>query len=346
MPRRSRNTLKCSNCGVNLPLEPGQKVVVCEYCSTHTAVPRELWAPAPAPRAPSPQVRKAPAAARPTPQHDAARRSRLVLVLVLGILVAGAGAGFFLISTGTSGGGVGDVLSNTVRGDVVGLVESSAVVPSFEAVDGIETAMNVSAMIEKNWRRHGRTSVVSFTKVDADGMLRVSVDSESHLSMTFYDADALERVVPGQTNVKDAQLMLSVINDYIAGFQMDATVSGREDIVYIDEFPSCDLKTLRQKAAEAGYPDTGFANVTFPEIPGELTKGGLDFALSFVRKDGDALKEKLEAMDWDTGLYRFYQYYVPNFDASDLPRHFRPDDCSPVDVDALQKQIIEDLRKQ
>ncbi len=232
-----------------------------------------------------------------------------------------------------------------MRGDVAGLVKGSAVVPSFEAVDGIETARNISDQVEESWRTHARTSVVRFTKVRADGTLNISGDAESLLSMTFYDTAAFESVVPGQTNAKGAQLSLTVINDYIAGFQGDASLSGVEDIVYVDEFPSCDLKTLRKKAAGAGYPDAGFANVTFPEVPDELTKDGLDFALSFVRKDGDDLKEKLEAMEWDTGPYRYYQLYVPNFDAADLPRYFDPGDCSPVDVKKLQQQMIEDLRR-
>jgi hypothetical protein len=186
---------------------------------------------------------------------------------------------------------------------------------------------------------------VSFTKVSADGSMNISGDAESHISMTFYDVDALENVVPGQTSAKAAQITLSVINDYVAGFEGDANLTWADDIVYIDEFPACGLKTLRRKAAEAGYPDTGFANVTFPEVPGELAKDGIDFALSFVRKDGDALKEKLEPMEWDTRPYRFYKFYVPNFDASDLPGYFRPDDCSPVDVKKLQEELIEGLRK-
>jgi hypothetical protein len=339
MSRHPHRTLKCSNCGVNLPLEEGQKVVVCEYCSTHTAVPPEFWKPAPAPAAPvhHPPVHQG----QRVPASGTGKSPAAFVIIVISLVVAGSGAALYFV---TSGGG-GGALSNTVRGDVVGLVEGSAVVPSFEAVDGIRTARNISTTVEERWRPHGRTSTVSFTKVSADGSMNVSGDAESHISMTFYDAAALENVVPGQTSAKGAQITLSVINDYVAGFEGDANLTWADDIVYIDEYPSCDLKTLRQKAAEAGYPDTGFANVTFPEVPGELAKDGIDFALSFVRKDGDELKEKLEAMEWDTGPYRFYQFYVPNFDASDLPRYFRPDDCSPVDVKKLQEELIEELRK-
>jgi len=339
MSRNPQRTLKCSNCGVNLPLEEGQKVVVCEYCSTHTAVPPELWKPEPAPVPVHPSVHRS----QPVPAAGSGKSPAVVVAIVIALVVAGSGAALYFVTSG-GGGGTG-VLSNTVRGDVVGLVEASAVVPSFEAVDGIETARSISATVEKRWRPHGRTSVVSFTKVNADGSMNISGDAESHISMTFYDTDALGNVVPGQTSAKGAQITLSVINDYVAGFEGYANLTWADDIVYIDEYPSCDLKTLRRKAAGAGYPDAGFANVTFPEVPGELTKDGLDFALSFVRKDGDALKKKLEAMDWDTGPYRFYQFYVPSLDASDLPRYFRPDDCSPVDVKKLQEELIESLRR-
>ena len=68
----------------------------------------------------------------------------------------------------------------------------------------------------------------------------------------------------------------------------------------------------------------------------------MDFALSFTRPDGDELKEKLG--DWDASGFKSYRFSVPNFDAADLPSHFDPSDCSPVDEEALQKREIEKLR--
>ncbi|MBW2261344.1 MAG: hypothetical protein JRG91_05155 [Deltaproteobacteria bacterium] len=343
MPRRAKHTLRCSNCGVNLPLEVGQKVVVCEYCSTHTAVPEEFWRPEPAPPAvqhqPVYSSHRLHVGSAPGTPRRSGKCPALVIAMGIALLSAGVGIFFFLGPGGTG------AFDNSVRGDAAGLVDGSAVVPSFEAVDGLETAKSISAQVEKNWRPHARTSVVRFNKVSADGTLNISGDDESMISMTFYDTALLEKLVPGQTSVKGAKLTLSVIHDYIGGFATDATVTWIKDIVYVDAFPSCDLETLRKKASQAGYPDTGYASVVFPDVPGELTRDGLDFALSFVRGDGDDLKEKLEGMEWDTGPYHYYQFSVPNFDASGLPRHFSPDDCSPVDVKKLQEELIDELRK-
>ena len=35
---------------------------------------------------------------------------------------------------------------------------------------------------------------------------------------------------------------------------------------------------------------------------------------------------------------------MPNWDGSKLPQYFSPEDCEPVDVEALQKKAIEGLR--
>jgi hypothetical protein len=323
-----RRSIKCTNCGATLPISRERKVHVCEYCGTHNAVPESLWRPEPGPVHP-----------RPAPTTSRGRR-RPLLVLVPLLFVLAAGVISLLVSLGPSG-----ALEQTVRGDAAGLVDADAVVPSWEAVDGLRTASNISSMVEGKWRPGARTAVVRWNKVKMDGTQDVENDDEAMISMELYDTTLLENVVPGETSIKGAKLLLTVLQGFVSAVTVDATVTWIDDLVYIEAFPECGLAELRKQAAGAGYPDRGFADVTFPEVPNELTLDGMDFALSFVNPDGDELKEVLAKKDWDISPFLYYGFSVPNLDASDLPRYFSPDDCKPVDVKKLQEKEIEKLRK-
>lgn len=323
-----RGSISCSNCGATLPISQKRKVHVCEYCGTHNAVPESLRKPEPRPVHP-----------RPAPTTSQGRR-RVLLVLVPFVFVLAAGVISLLVSLGSSGS-----LDHSVRGDAAGLVDAEAVVPSWEAVDGLRTASNISSMVAGKWRPGARTAVVRWSKVKMDGTQDVENDDEAMIGMELYDTTRIENVVPGETSIKGGKLIVSVLQGFVSAMTVDATVAWIDDLVFIDAFPECGLAELRKQAARAGYPDRGFADVTFPEVPNELTLDGVDFALSFVNPDGDELKEVLAEKDWDTAAFRFYGFSVPNLDASDLPRHFSPDDCSPVDVKKLQEEEIEKLRK-
>jgi hypothetical protein len=243
------------------------------------------------------------------------------------------------LSRGVPGPGKG------VLGDAEGLVDASAVVPSWEAVDGLATARNVVAAVEGRWRPGARASAVRWLRVRADGTQDLGNDEEASIILEFHDTARFEGILPGESTVKGSRLGVSILGAHVYGNVSDTSVGTIGGLVMIEEMPRCDLATLRRKAAEAGYPDAGYMDVTFPQIPHDLTADGMAFRLAFVRPDGDELAARLEKDGWDPSPYRFYGVYVNNLDATGLPGYFSPVDCAPVDVDGLVEERIEALRR-
>jgi hypothetical protein len=321
---------RCTHCGARLRIPDSEKVVTCEYCGTDNAV-----ADVAAPPYATPRDRAAPRIDVTHSSRSSAPRT-IVLILVPMVIVLGAVIAF-LVGPLRQGGALG---GNSVRGDAKGMVEARSVVPSWEAVDGLQTARNILESMPASWK----PSTIRWTRVQPDGTLDIENDAEAMVSLEFYDTARLENVVPGESSAKGARFQLSVIGGYMAGYVSDANLTWVDDIVYLDELPSCDLPTLRKKAAQAGYPDEGYATVTFAEIPYEMSRDRIEFKLGFIRPDGDELVEKFAKMQWDPMRFRYYTYHVPNLDASKLPAHFDPGTCEPVDVEKLVAAEIEKIR--
>lgn len=319
--------------------------MVCEYCGTHNVVPRELWEHEEV----EPEVQDqleaiASQVDRPAVPVQPKTRSSIPIFAILGVVVALAGAALPLYMV-MSRGQDSPLASSSVGGLTGRYATTEDVVPSLEAADGFKTAQRLHRSVQKNWRKDARMTTFHLFKVSQDGLMDLRNEDASLMSMYAHDVSRFGDIIPGETKVKGAELLMSVQAGNIGIVEGDASTHGLEDVVYVDHWPRCSPGDIWKSATEAGYPDRGFADMSYPEVPGDVTRDGIDFALSFVRKGGKKLKKKLESIDeWDTTPYHYISFYIPNFDVGDLPRYFHPDTCKPVDPEAVQKQIIEDLR--
>jgi hypothetical protein len=283
---------------------------------------------------------QAPVRVEPLPSQPPRRGAGAVVATIAGVVmtVGVAVPLYFALSRGNMG--------QRVNSQVGKLAEESDVVPSWEAADGLATFRNVTESVQESWGDETRAGKVHFFKVSETGVMDLDTEDASTISMYFYDVSKFEDIVPGETSVPGSRVVVSAAGGYMGIMEGDTSVSGLDDLELVDEMPTCDLSTLWSKAIEAGYPDRGFASIAYPDTPNSLTREGLEFDLSFIRGDGDDLKTLLEDMEWDEKSYDYYRFSIPNFSATDLPRHFYPHTCEPVDVEAEKARLIETLREQ
>jgi DNA-directed RNA polymerase subunit RPC12/RpoP len=358
---------KCTHCNARLNLDPGSKIVNCEYCGAQNVVPEKLWKMiAPQPPPPSTGISfSTPSAYPPTgpyppvstqsqPQPDyvptppVKRRSSVlpfILPLVIILFVGGTVLFTNLRSAGKLGkGGI------PVYGEAAELVSAKAVTPSFESADPMKTAKALAAMVKKKWVRGAQLAQVSFNKLSTNGTINVSKDTDGSITLEFLDVAGYENRIPGESSVKNGKLLVHVMNGYLVASIQDASLSFFEHTVYLSKFPKCDIPDLIKAAQEAGYPSTGYVDVRFPELPTDFQESYFDMSFRYIKTDKKEiqLKEKeLETLwkkvgdpKWQERYVTSYSYYVAGFDASKLPSLFRFKDCTSPEGDEFMAGIV------
>ncbi len=361
--------LVCKSCGAHLPVMPTDLVVRCEYCGMTNAVPREVQdlfaarpVPAPEPlpdygaaaRAQAAADAQAAAAVARAVTDAAARQvtagvaragsaaaSRLVgcIVVVVGFTIA-AGAFFAVVATRSAS--PGPVTGGSAPAIVQGPLGDDVVAPSWKSADGLAVARNVEARLRSGWSQAAKCEAVQFIEVLPNGTMDLTSEN-AMVAIHCYDASKLEGLVPGQTSVPAARYLVSASRSHLGAIETDASISSFQGATFVTSWPSCDLATLRKKAAAAGWPEGGFATVQWPSIPHVLTLDSMATELLFVKRFGKELQALIAAEGWDTGPYEFYGYGVPGYGGPDLPSYFSPADCEPVDPGVLQKKAMDAL---
>lgn len=350
-------SFKCTTCGATLPVETDKNIIVCEYCGAQNIVPasvrqqlapRQQQAPQTASTAPSygqeqyrqPQYATAPAARK--------KGSVLAFLIPLVIFLVSGGVSLFsyLGKTGKLGSG-----GHPEYGNAKGLVDSSAVVPSFENADPFETAANIIAMVEERWVPGGKVGQVNFNKVDAGGTIDVGEDSDGSILLYFYDMNKYESRLPGESSIKSAMLTVNVLGGYVAASTSDASLSYFEDAVFLERMPKCSIKELLKEVRKAGYPDTGYADIRFPEVASRFTDETF-FEMGFQslgsgrkrrelkEKELEVIWEKVSDEGWREKHAYSYSYSVSGFDASELPGLFGIHHCEPTDTEEFRAAIV------
>jgi DNA-directed RNA polymerase subunit RPC12/RpoP len=352
---------KCTHCNARLRLDPGSKIVTCEYCGAQNVVPEKLWKMiAPEPPQPSTGLSfSTPSAYPPTspypqPQPDYVytppvrkRSSALPFILPFVIILFAGGTSLFtyLRSSGKLGkGGI------PVYGEAADMVSAKAVTPSFESADPMKTANALALMVKKKWVRGGQLSQVRFNKLSTNGTINVSKDSDGSIMLEFLDAAAYDSRIPGESTVKNGKLTINVINGYLVASVQDASLSSFESAITLSKFPKCDIPELIKAAQEAGYPSTGYVDVSFPERPTDFQESYFHMGFRYIRagkkeiqlkdKELDTLWKKVGDPKWQERYVYSYSYYVSGIDASKLPRLFRLKDCASPEGDEFMAEIV------
>ncbi len=346
--------ITCRNCGAHLPLTGDQAVVVCEYCGKHNPVPAGVRAVAPLPPADAARedaaamAAVAGAIAEATAGQISAHVSRTgsaiarkLVGCIVGVVVAVAVLGGVL---GAIVPAFFERVEPVVEPKVAGPVIGEVVTPSWESADGLATARNVLTSLEAGWRTSVRCEPVHLFKVRHDGTMDMGRGGEGMLSMICRDPGALAGLAPQTTSVKGGTYMVEVKGGLAGGMETDTTLPAPGGASYLEGWPACDLASLRRAAADAGWPADGYADVTWPDVPYALSARGMLDAVASEAGCGDELVAMMAEEGWDEALYGFFLYRVAGYDAGDLPVHFGAADCLPVDVEAIKKRIVDEMK--
>ncbi|MFH1435635.1 MAG: hypothetical protein ABIJ56_07955 [Pseudomonadota bacterium] len=367
----------CGTCGARLPLTGDKRVVNCDFCGAENAVPEKLWkmiAPPPTLQQPQlfqqqyPPPHYTPPHVPPgTPPHmphqhfpqtpfgrnAGVKPSKArFLPFIFIFLVPLIGGGSALLSYFKTSGGMENALSgHAVYGNGADIISPSAVAPSWESADPLATAKNIMAMVKKNWKGKIRAGEMRFYKVKTDGTINVGEENDSSMMFTFYNTRMFKKVLPGENAAKNAVLTINIADNIMASNIGDLDVSHIKDLKFVDELPSCDIKSLFSAAVEAGYPSVGFADLNFPDVPHQLSNDYFKSRLSYHLRDkkGRYLKDKeaekvwkkMTGAGWKEDLARSYYYYVKGIESANRPMYFSVHDCKPTDTDAALANILE-----
>jgi len=358
--------LNCNHCGARLQLDPGNKIIHCEYCGAQNVVPDNIWKTiSPKEKRQPPVMPHPPAFSQSTytppvqpaiPQTDYVytppKRSKasLFMIILLPFVIFLISGSVALFSYFRQTGGLGKG-ARPVHGNQSSLVSGSAVAPSFENADPLKTAENIAAMVKKNWVAGARLGRVYMYKVRTDGTVDVSQDSDGSIIMSFYDLVKYKKKLPGEDKVKNGELTVNVINGYMVSNLSDASLHDYERAAFLTTFPKCGIKKLMKEVQKAGYPSAGFADISFPEIPSEFDKtwfkhhfdniGEGKKKRSLKEKELNALWKKVSGEKWrEKNVYSF-RYSVSGFKANKLPRMFSIKSCKPTDTEKFKLKVVE-----